>query len=74
MPPVDKNSGKPKMLNLADVGGVHQVMLEVRVAEMSRSLMRRLGVNFAYISESGTNFGISLLNSLTRLPVGGLAR
>ncbi|HRT71890.1 MAG TPA: pilus assembly protein N-terminal domain-containing protein, partial [Syntrophales bacterium] len=69
--PLDKQSGKPKLLNLADVGGVHQVMLEVRVAEMSRSLLRRLGVNFSYLSDSGTNFGISLLNNLTRLPTAG---
>ena len=69
--PLDKQSGKPKLLNLVDVGGVHQVMLEVRVAEMSRSLLRRLGVNFSYLSDSGTNFGISLLNNLTRLPSAG---
>jgi pilus assembly protein CpaC len=54
-----------KVINLLEVGGVHQVMLEVRVAEMSRSLLRRLGFNFAYLSNSGTNFGISLLNNLT---------
>jgi len=35
-----------KVINLLKVAGVHQVMLEVRVAEMSRSLMRRLGFNF----------------------------
>lgn len=69
--PVDKNSGKPKVLSLVEVGGVHQVMLEVRVAEMSQSLMRRLGVNFSYISAGGNNFGISLLNSLTQLPSSG---
>lgn len=69
--PIDKQTGKPKVLSLVDVGGVHQVMLEVRVAEMSQSLLRRLGVNFAYVSESGANFGISLLNSLTKLPVAG---
>jgi pilus assembly protein CpaC len=69
--PVDKSSGKPKVLSLVEVGGVHQVMLEVRVAEMSQSLMRRLGVNFAYISSGGNNFGISLLNSLTQLPSSG---
>jgi len=33
---------------------------------MSRSLMKRLGVNFSYISQNGTNMGISMLNSLTR--------
>ena len=56
--PRDKD-GKSKVMNLLEVGGVHQVMLEVRVSEMSRSLMRRLGVNFAYISEGGQTFGIS---------------
>jgi pilus assembly protein CpaC len=52
-------------MNLLEVGGVHQVMLEVRVSEMSRSLMRRLGVNFAYVSDGGNTFGVSLLNNLT---------
>ena len=64
-----------KVVNLLEVGGVHQVMLEVRVAEISRSLLRRLGVNFNYISDSGTNFGISMLGNLTRLgtwPTGSL--
>jgi pilus assembly protein CpaC len=44
-------------------------MLEVRVAEMSQSLMRRLGVNFSYLSAGGNNFGISLLNNLTSAAV-----
>jgi pilus assembly protein CpaC len=67
--PVDKTTGKPRLLNLLEAGGVQQVMLEVRVAEMSRSLMRRLGVNFNWIS-NGT-FGIGLLNSLSKLPTAG---
>jgi pilus assembly protein CpaC len=68
--PQDKDK-KSKVMNLLEVGGVHQVMLEVRVSEMSRSLLRRLGVNFAYISEGGQTFGISLLRNLTTLPAGG---
>jgi pilus assembly protein CpaC len=66
---LDKVTQKPKILNLLEAGGIQQVMLEVRVAEMSRSLMRRLGVNFNWIS-NGT-FGISLLNSLSKLPASG---
>ncbi|MCX5916035.1 MAG: type II and III secretion system protein family protein [Deltaproteobacteria bacterium] len=54
-----------KVVNLLQVSGVHQVMLEVRVSEMSRSLLKRLGVNFNYISNSGQNIGVSLLNNLT---------
>jgi pilus assembly protein CpaC len=46
-------------------------MLEVRVAEMSRSLLRRIGFNFAYISDGLNNFGISLLSNITRLPASG---
>jgi pilus assembly protein CpaC len=62
---------KPKIVNLMEVGGVHQVMLEVRVAEVSRSLLKRLGINFSFLSASGNNFGLSLLNNLTSLPGGG---
>ncbi len=56
-----------RVLNLLEVGGVHQVMLEVRVAEMSRSLLRRLGVNFNAISDNTINFGLSMLGNLTSL-------
>ena len=62
---------KPRIINLLEVAGVHQVMLEVRVAEISRSLLRRMGFNFAYVSSSGRNIGLSLLNNLTNLPGGG---
>ncbi len=60
-----------KIVNLMEVAGIHQVMLEVRVAEMSRSLLRRLGFNFNYISDSGANLGMSMLSNLTRLPAAG---
>ena len=55
-----------KVRDLAEVRGVQQVMLEVRVAEMQRSLIRRLGINFNYLTESG-KFGISKLSGLTDL-------
>ncbi len=54
-----------KVINSMQVGGVQQVMLEVRVAEMNRELIRRLGINFNYMGPE--NFGISLLNNLTAL-------
>lgn len=59
--------------NLLEVGGVHQVMLEVRVSEMSRSLIKRLGVNFSYLTDGGSGFGVSMLNSLARVPPGASA-
>ena len=55
-----------KVNNLVEVRGVQQVMLEVRVAEMQRSLARRMGVNFNYLTEGG-NFGVSQLGGLTEL-------
>jgi pilus assembly protein CpaC len=54
--------------NFVEVGGVHQVMLEVRIAEMSRSLTRRLGINFA--AQKGDQFAISLLGGLAGLDEG----
>jgi pilus assembly protein CpaC len=62
--PSDKD-GKAKIVNLLEVGGVHQVMLEVRVAEIQRNLARKLGFNFAFLSQSGQQFGLSRLDSLT---------
>ncbi len=68
--PVDKE-GKPKLTNLLEVSGVQQVMLEVRVSEMSRTLTRNLGINFSAVSASGRQFGVSLLGGLTSIPAGG---
>jgi pilus assembly protein CpaC len=68
--PLDQEK-KPKIINLLEVAGVHQVMLEVRVSEMSRSLLRRLGFNFNYISSSGSSLGLGMLNKLTSLPAAG---
>jgi pilus assembly protein CpaC len=54
---------KDKIVNQLQVGGIHQVMLEVRVAEMSRTVTKRLGVNFSYVN--GDDFGVSLLGGLS---------
>src|SRR5262245_52206536 len=65
-----------KVVNLAQVAGVHQVMLEVRVAEMSRSLARRLGFNFSVVGAGG-DFAISRIGNLisnldiTDIAIGG---
>ncbi len=58
-----------KVINLLQVGGVQQIMLEVRVAEMNRELTRRLGINFNYIDNNA--FGVSALGNLTALGGGG---
>ena len=53
-----------KGINLLQVAGVHQVMLEVRVAEMSRAVTKRLGFNFT-VQTGGAAFGVSQINRLT---------
>ncbi len=54
-----------KVCNLVQVAGCHQVMLEVRVSEMSKTLMSRLGINFSY--NRGGDFGLSSIGGLTQL-------
>jgi pilus assembly protein CpaC len=56
--------GKGNITNLLKVGGSQQVMLEVRVAEMSRRVLNRLGINFSVINSSG-EFGVQLLGGLS---------
>jgi pilus assembly protein CpaC len=59
----DEKSGA-KVINLLEVGGVHQVMLEVRVSEMSRTLARKLGVNLLGSYTNGDNkITIGFLNN-----------
>lgn len=57
-----KTRPEQKIINLIEVGGVQQVMLEVRVAEMSRSLGRRLGINF--VAGNNGSIGTSLIGNL----------
>jgi pilus assembly protein CpaC len=64
--PIDKETKKPKIINLLQVGGVQQVMLEVRVSEMSRSVLKRMGINLNMMNAAG-EFGLTLLNNLTNV-------
>lgn len=54
-----------KVINLMDVGGVHQVMLEVRLAEMAKSTGRNLGIDFSYTR--GEEFGLTMLAGLQQI-------
>jgi pilus assembly protein CpaC len=62
---------KDKVVNIMHVGGVQQVMLEVRVVEINRLIAERIGVNFNALAPQG-NFGVNQINSLA--PVSGLIR
>jgi len=54
-----------KVINLMHVGGVHQVMVEVRVAEIQRDVGRQIGVNFIGLEKNGNNFIVSMLDKFT---------
>ncbi len=45
-----------KVTNLLKVGGVHQVMLEVKVAEMRRSVLQNLGIDLHAVWTNGVAF------------------
>lgn len=55
-----------KVLNLLSVGGVQQVMLEVRVAEMTKSVINRMGINLNALTSDG-NFAYTLIGELTSI-------
>ncbi|MBW1987806.1 MAG: type II and III secretion system protein family protein, partial [Deltaproteobacteria bacterium] len=59
----EKARKQERVINLMHVGGVQQVMVAVRVAEINRNVGRRIGINFSGLSHSG-NFGVSLLDDL----------
>ncbi len=56
---------KENVRNLVEVAGIHQVMLEVRVAEIQKTLLKRLGVNFTY--NNGSDFAGNLTKNLITL-------
>jgi pilus assembly protein CpaC len=56
---------KERVINLLNIGGVQQVMCEVRLAEINRTVLDRIGINFAIANTSGPGFGVSILNNLT---------
>lgn len=48
----------PKVINNITVGGVQQILLKVKVMEVSRTKLRELGVDWAYLGGNG-NFAVS---------------
>jgi pilus assembly protein CpaC len=61
-----------KIVNLIEVGGNHQVMLKVVIAEMSRTSGREFGTNFAAMISAGSgSIGVdSLIGGLSTVEVG----
>ena len=55
-------TGKDKIINLLKVAGGQQVMLEVKIAEMSKRVTKRLGINFSAVN--GKDIGINIIGGL----------
>lgn len=62
-------AGERKVINLMRVGSAQQVMLEVKVAEVSRSLLDELGVDMTMTRVSGNNT-LQLITQLVSTRVG----
>lgn len=58
-----------KVTNLLSVGGVHQVMLEVKVAEMQRTVFEKFGIDLSAYWNDG--FAFTMLNKLFSLDGNG---
>jgi pilus assembly protein CpaC len=63
-------SGTTKPINLMEIGGGQQIMLQVRFAEVSKDAINALGVNFG-ISNHFTRFGGSIPGSVAPIGVAG---
>lgn len=60
----------PKVINNIAVGGVQQVLLKVKIYEVSRSKLRRLGADFGFTGEHGY-FGTSVSGLINNIGSGG---
>jgi pilus assembly protein CpaC len=60
----------PDVINAISVGGVQQVLLDVKVMEVSRTRLRTMGVDWAYLT-NGEVFGQGVSGLLSTDVVGG---
>jgi pilus assembly protein CpaC len=61
----------PKVINNITVGGVQQVLLKVRVMEISRTKLRSLGVDFSVLASNGSFFSSSVSGLIENTDVAG---
>ena len=70
-------SSRPHIINLIRVPGVHQVMLQVRIAELDRTALRQIGADMLFVNPNtgniyGTNIAGSSITATGLLGLGGL--
>ncbi len=60
---------KDKVVNLLHIGGVQQVMVEVRLAEIDKTVMDQMGINWTALAPQGNIWAqqINALNAITGL-------
>ncbi|WP_290653172.1 type II and III secretion system protein family protein [Aquisalimonas sp.] len=63
------HGGEDSVLNMMEVGGAQQVMLDVKAAEVSRSLIKRMGVRFNAF-DSGAPWDIGAVQGGATFPEG----
>jgi pilus assembly protein CpaC len=68
---------RPQIINLIRVPGVHQVLLQVRIAELNRTGMREIGADILGVDPGtgnilGTQIGGAAVSALGTLGLGGL--
>jgi pilus assembly protein CpaC len=63
-------SGGAKVVDLLEISGGQQVMLQVRFAEVDKTATRALGVNFGITNGKGTGFGGSIIGGVA--PIGAV--
>ncbi len=70
----DTANTEPSVINMLSVGGNHQVMIEIKIAEISRSLQKNMGANFRTASTGSSSTGditvFSFLDSLSSIDAG----
>ena len=59
-----------KVINLLEIGGGQQVMLQVRFAEVSRSAISSLGINFSAVV-AGKGFGVNQIGGVGQWGLSG---
>lgn len=71
-PTISATIPPPRIINLIRVPGVQQIMLQVRIAELNRTALRRTGVDWVYRDSSGRTLGSRVGSSIpSSNPTGG---
>ncbi|SFR77984.1 pilus assembly protein CpaC [Marinobacter daqiaonensis] len=63
-----REQGQSPILNLMQIGGAQQVMLDVKVAEVSRSLVKRLDIQFDVLNIAGSSVKLGAVNGGASFP------